>query len=681
MKPDEIVVARLNQGATVLRYVDRTPARVTLALGRNKQAKLPAARILYASGVVPRDYESFLEFRAGAEEAAKEIDLSVVWEVVVDEQADMTVEEIADFYYGNDVGPEEMVAMTLCLDRGCDYFVTGNRGYVPRTAEDLEALRARRRREAEAAEAAKSLMASLAARTLPAPMSRLQENLLDHLRGYAIHGDDYARSYAAHTLLREVFDGTRDLQRRAFDLLVGAGVFSQDEPLELHRAEIEDRLPRGAVDEAEAIRQDRRADEWERTDLTGLHTFTIDDADTRDRDDALSLEVVGDTYRLGVHIADAGALVPVDGAMNSEAHRRMATLYLPERTIPMLPPAFTQGVGSLDPGQVRQVISLLARIDRSGRVEDYEIRPSMIRSGAAISYAEANAAIVDQSNKRYTILSELSGLAQVLLARRERAGAINVNREEMLIRVTSPTDIEVRVVERSTPARDLVSEMMVLCNSLMADYCKVNGIPAAYRSQSPPDISDLDLFDEDGILRSLSRLQRYRLMRRFSPALIGVEPTQHVGLGVEAYIQATSPLRRYPDLVMQRQISHVLAGGAPVYSAEDISLVAKRAEVQLRELSRLEEDRRRYWFLKYLMLTRLGAPDGSDVFTAYVLENEPRRLAVLDLDDYPFRARAELPSSIEPGTTVALKLTGVDLWRRQAHFLHVPHPRAGERQW
>jgi hypothetical protein len=129
---------------------------------------------------------------------------------------------------------------------------------------------------------------------------------------------------------------------------------------------------------------------------------------------------------------------------------------------------------------------------------------------------------------------------------------------------------------------------------------------------------------------------------------------------------------------MQRQISHFLASGEPVYSADDISSVAKRAEVQMREMSRIEEARRRYWFLKYLMLTRLGAPDEADHFTAYVLENEPRRLAALDLDEYPFRVRVELPNMIEPGTTVTLKLTGVDLWRRQAYFLHVPNVQPEE---
>ena len=672
MEPDEIVVARLNQGATVLRYVDRTPSRVTLALGRNKQAKLPADRVMYATGIVSRDYDAFLEFRDGAEEAAKQIDLSEVWEVTADEQLAMNVEEIADLYYDSGVGPAEMVALTLHLDRGSDYFVQQEGVHVPRTEKDLKALHARRRREAENAEAAKTLMSSLNVRTLPDPMSRLHENLLEHIKGFAVHGDEYTRSYAAHSLLRDASDGTRDLQRRAFDLLAGAGVFTEDEPLELHRFEIEEDFSIAALEEAESIFQAANSDDRERLDLTGFETFTIDDADTRDRDDALSLETVDGGYHIGIHIADAGAVVPIEGAMNAEADRRMATLYLPERSIPMLPPEFVHGVGSLNPNQVRPAVSLLVKVDESGQVQDYEIKPSQIRSHAAVSYVEADAAIADETHRWNHVLRPLSDLAQTLLARRERAGAFNVNREEMIIKVTTPTDIEVRVVARSTPARDLVSEMMVLCNSLIADYCKVNDIPASYRSQSAPDVSDLDLYDDEGVLRPLTRLQRYRLMRRFTPAVIGVTATPHVGLGVDAYIQATSPLRRYPDLVMQRQISHFLASGEPVYSADDISSVAKRAEVQLREMSRIEETRRRYWFLKYLMLTRLGSPDEADHFTAYVLENEPRRLAALDLDEYPFRVRAELPNTIEPGTTVTLKLTGVDLWRRQAYFLHVP---------
>jgi exoribonuclease-2 len=672
MQPDEIVVARLNQGTSVLRYVEETKSRVTLALGRNKQAKLPIDRVIYATGIVAGDPEEVVEFRAKAEAAAEAIDLTEVWEVVADEQAAMTTTEIAELYYDDDVGPPEMVALTLHLDRGTDYFESDKLAYTPRTTEALDELRARRKREAENAEAAETLMAALGTGTLPDPISNLHENLLQHIRGYAIHGDDYARSYAAHSLLERVSSGERDLQRRAFDLLVDAAVFEEDEALELHRTEIDEQFSQDALDEAEVIASEHQIDIGKRTDLTHLEVFTIDDAETRDRDDALSLEVIDGGYRLGIHITDAGTLVPAAGPIDTDADRRMATLYLPERQIQMLPPKFTYEVGSLDPDKARFVISLLIQINEAGEVQDYEIKPSLIRSRAAISYDEVDAAIADESNPWNETLNRMSGLAQALLVKRERAGAINVNRQEMVIRVSSPTDIDVRVVERSTPSRDLVTEMMILCNSLMADYCKTHEIPASYRSQSAPDVADLDIFDDDGVLRELTRLQRHKLMRRFSPAVIGIVPTPHVGLGVDAYIQATSPLRRYPDLVMQRQISHYLSSGEPFYTPEEIASVAQRADVQLRELSRLEEGRRRYWFVKYLRLTRLEDPDATDLFTAYVLENEPRRLAMLDLDDFPYRARAELPESVEPGTNVTLKLTGTDLWRRQAFFVCMP---------
>ena len=235
MKPDEIVVARLNRGAAILQYVEKTQTRVTLALGRNKQAKLPMSRVLYATGIVPADYEDFVEFRDKAEQASNEIDLSYLWEVVVEDPTPLSTDDMADLYYG-DASPVHRAALILYLDRGCDYFVPHERGYLPQTPEALQSLRERRRREAENAEAAETLMAALSAGTLPVPMSNLHENLLNHIRGFAVHGDDYARSYAAHSLLGTVSEGSRDLQRLAFDLLVRVGVFAEDEPIDLHRA-------------------------------------------------------------------------------------------------------------------------------------------------------------------------------------------------------------------------------------------------------------------------------------------------------------------------------------------------------------------------------------------------------------------------------------------------------------
>ncbi len=334
----------------------------------------------------------------------------------------------------------------------------------------------------------------------------------------------------------------------------------------------------------------------------------------------------------------------------------------------MLPSQVSDGVGSLNPGEPRVALSLLARLTESGDVLEWQVVPSVVRSDAALSYAEADEAIDDSARPRHDMLASLDRVAQSLRRKREAAGAIRLPRPEMIIKVSGSGEVAVKVVPRSTPGREMVAEYMILCNSLLAEFCQRESLPAAYRSQEAPDLSNLDIDETEGPLRW------YMLMRRFPPADLGIVPAPHCGLGVPAYLQATSPLRRYPDLVMQRQISRYLGVGEALYAPEEIASVAHRAEVQLKELARLEDVRKQYWFLKYLRQSYLS--NGADVedalFQAVVLENQPGRAALLELVDYPFRVRASLPDAVFPGDTTTLRMHGVDLWRRVGQFVHVP---------
>ena len=174
-------------------------------------------------------------------------------------------------------------------------------------------------------------------------------------------------------------------------------------------------------------------------------------------------------------------------------------------------------------------------------------------------------------------------------------------------------------------------------------------------------------FDE----RAAPVMRRNSIVRRMQAARVSTEPMAHDGLGVSAYLQATSPLRRYPDLVVQRQVGGFLASGKPVYALGEVESVAQRADVQTRELSRIEEGRRRYWFLKYLEGERIASA-GSDRFEAVVLDTGGRRTALLELLEFPFRPRAELPKTVDAGEIVTLRLQGVDLWRRVGLFVHAP---------
>ncbi len=679
MQPDEVIVARMKGGTNVGRYLGEEATstgqskRIRISVGRNKETQLPVDRIILATGFIATGEEELEEFRRQAESIASQVDLTEVWEVVRDEATPLSLGDLAELHWGSSPDSAQMVAILLHLDRSSQYFVDDKQGYLARSKESVEEIEARRQRAIENAQASESLAEHLSQGTLPSEMTPYQAGLIEHLRGYAVHGESYTRSAVARGLLERLESRTRDLQKLSFEVLVKVDVLSPDEPLELERAGIIKEFSKDSLTEADALDVSKTLEEPHRRDLTMVPTVTIDDADTEDKDDALSLEIIPDqpspTFRIGIHIADGGALIPYGGAIDREADRRMSTLYLPERQVTMLPPKVSNQIGSLLPDERRAALSLLARVTESGEVLGWEVMPSVIRSQAALAYEEVDQALDDPSHPWHQMLESLNRVALSLRQKRGEAGAVMMDRSEMRMEVKPSGEVEVRVLHQ-TASRQLVAELMILSNSLMAEFCRDRDLPVAYRSQARADLEDVIAEIPDGPLR------RYQMMRRLTPADLDTVPAHHGGLGVPAYIQITSPLRRYPDLVMQRQISRFLNSGEPLYSTEDIASMAQRAEAQLRELGKLEDERKRYWFLKYLnQLREVGEEDGaSDLFQAVILENQPGRTAYLELVDYPFRVRVELPEAIEPGETVTLRLHGVDLWRRIGHFIHMPSP-------
>ena len=696
MKTGELVAARMSGGITIVRVVDVEASRVRVAVRRKKEARLPSERVVLSTQVFAEGDEQVADFRKQSEDIASDVDIAELWEVVSDEQAALPLDDLTELYWGADPTPAQQVALLLCLDRDSLYFDDGKAGYTPRTPTAVEETLARRRRQAQQAAEAEALVTSLESGELPDTLTPHQQMLIDSIRNYAAFGDDYTRSALVKSLLNKMQRKSGNLQRLAFNVLVSCGECAPDEPLELVRDEIAEPFSDDALAAAEAISDADLLSDPNRIDLTALPTITIDDADTQDRDDALSLEKLDisdvpspsggrlgwgkeQIYRLGIHITDAGALIPQDSVLDEVAYLRMASLYIPDRKIPMLPMAVSHDKGSLEADKRRAALSLLADINADGEILCYEVKPSIISSDAALSYDEANTSIATDAHPYHDMLANLHTLTEALARQREAAGAVGIDRAELLINVVSPDHVQVKVVQRNSPAREMVAECMVLCNSLLAAFCRDHDIPAAYRSQTAPDLSDLGAglppgvdIGEDGPLR------QYLMLRRFAPAQSGNTAAPHGGLGVQAYIQATSPLRRYPDMVMQRQISHYLSAGEPLYGVEDITSVAGRADVQLRAMGKLEDERRRYWLLKFFKLRMEQSPDDETaaLFKAIVLENQPRRSALLELADYPFRMRARLPDAILPGASVTLRLHSVDLWEKRASFIHEPDEKS-----
>ncbi len=673
MKPGEIIVVRLNRGPGLGRFIELDASRVRVAIGRNREARLPLSRVLLECGVAASGHETVEALLQEAETVAAGLDLEEVWTLMSEERQAVSLGDISDILWTAPPTPAQRVGLLLHLDRNDLLFEDKGGSYVPRTNDEVEEMKARQRRRAQNNAEEETLAADLAAGVPTGDPSSHQAQLLDQLRGLALYGDDYTRAPAAKRFLHTFASESRDPQRSAFETLVRVHLFSVDEFLELERASVPVEFGDDALAEAGDIDIAPLVESPGRRDLTHLPVFTIDDDDTVDRDDGLSVEIVrpgdGDTaiesYRIGIHIADAGSIIVQDTSLDREADRRMASLYLPEQTISMLPPAIAGDKGSLVPGQRRLGLSVLVSLSADGEVLDWEVTPSVVTNGEALTYLEADAALEDAGAVRHEELAALTAVSHALRGKRESDGALNLDRDELSVKVATSGDISVEVSKRSGAARTMVAEYMILCNALLAEFCKQHELPAPYRSQKAPDVRDVIAQTPEGPLRW------YLTVRKMAPATISTEPSAHGGLGVAAYIQASSPLRRYPDMVVQRQISRFLETGQQLYSKEAIASVAQRADVQLREIGRLEEERKKYWFLKYLDQQRQKSEDedGESLYDAVVLDAPANRAALLELTRYPFKVRAALPSTVSPGETVCLRLHGVDLWRRVGQFV------------
>ena len=484
-------------------------------------------------------------------------------------------------------------------------------------------------------------------------MSQHLSAWVDRLEDYALYGES-----SAHVRwVERMSDGQAD-RRKAFGRLVDIGVWDADEHLELIIEKVPVEFPRATMDAADALALHPLLEDGRRRDLTGLSVFTIDDAYTTDMDDGVSVDLREDgTACVGVHITDVAALVPIGSDLDREAAGRVSSLYFPDRKIPMLPKRISEDLGSLRPGMPRLALSLLFDVAADGSVADVEIVPSLIRCREKLAYEQVDAALEDASHPLYGAMSALYRTAEAQWIVRLQMGAVALERPECQIRVTPEKEVQVSVRERNSRANLLVSELMVMANVAVAKFCMDRDIPIVYRTQQTPDLSDLEEVENEV-------LRRHQTLRRMRPAELALEPGLHGGLGVAFYCQASSPLRRYPDLAVQRQITAFLLGEAPPYDLEGIREVSYQADERIREAGRMERRRNRYWFLKYLQ------DFSGREFDAVVLEAQERRLYV-EVLEYGFQTDVRPSRPAEPGEAIVLRLNRSDAWEDTISFTQV----------
>ena len=376
--------------------------------------------------------------------------------------------------------------------------------------------------------------------------------------------------------------------------------------------------------------------EEDRVDLTHLPAFAIDDEGNQDPDDALSLD--GDC--LWVHVADAAALVPPDSAADLEARARGATLYLPEGAAPMLPWEAAQRLG-LGLAEISPALSFVLHLDAAGAVASLEVVPSWVRV-TRLTYAEADVRLDEEP------LRSLYRLAQKRRTRREERGAIPLDLPEVRIQARGD-EVTIRPV-LPLKSRELVTEAMLMAGEAVAHYATERGIPIPFTTQDPPETEE----------RPADLAGMYGLRRQFRPSQQSGVPGSQAGLGLDAYVQATSPLRRYLDLVVHQQLRAHIRGEELLGAQDLLERIGATAAISgsVRYAERLA---RKHWTLVYLEQRPDWRGEG-------ILVERRRRGGTVLIPELDLEVRVHLRSDPLLNSQISLALRGVDLPALEAYF-------------
>lgn len=359
----------------------------------------------------------------------------------------------------------------------------------------------------------------------------------------------------------------------------------------VHKHNIRSEFPDEVLAEAEQVPdQISAADLKGRRDLRGQQIITIDGADAKDLDDAVTVERLDNGhFQLGVHIADVSHYVREDSALDKEAFERGTSSYLTDRVIPMLPQRLSNGICSLHPKVDRLTLSCEMEINQQGNVVAYDIFPSVIRSVERMTYEAVNHILEEkhpQTREQYQslvpMLEEMAELHHILEHKRRHRGAIDFDSDEAKIIVDKDgkaIDIELR--ERRVGER-LIESFMLAANETVSEHYSKADLPILYRVHEQPDESKMKRFLEFittfGLTAQTSKdsimpkdlqgvMDRIKdepyeavismlLLRSMQQARYDVDPIGHYGLGADYYSHFTSPIRRYPDLILHRLIHY-----------------------------------------------------------------------------------------------------------------------------
>lgn len=535
------------------------------------------------------------------------IDVLLLWETALElEVSDIT--DLADLYFSGDMTTEHLIALWRVLAEERLHFKRRGNLWETRTAQQVEELKIQR--EVEKTRAKELVLAKEWLQTIsrqpPLTTSLIEEGkggviaLQEEIKPFVERLERWLRGEPdklVEEILAPLVEKDRTHPRElVFEVLQRVGRLPLDADRDVIVAGLRPEFPAAVCEAAEtALPWQPIADQA----ITELF-FSIDDEETREVDDALAIEMEGELWKVTIAIADPSSVIQRGDVLDREAMRRGTTVYLPTQTVLMLPEKISCDLVSLTAGQVRPSVVITAWLDSQGQLVRSAIQRQPIRVLKRLSYYEADELIANGQEDFAHRLRELTRVAEQLRIRRLAQNAITLQRSEFKVSVKEDI-VTITLIDLNSPSRQLVGEMMVLANHIAADYARQHEVPIIYRTQESPS----EAITPEMLAEPLGFIKARKLMK---PSALSLQPAQHSGLGLTVYTQLTSPLRRFADLVMQRQLVAHLVNEPLPYDQDELFKVLATAERTAREARMFESDAKRRWFIKYLQQTWRDQP-------------------------------------------------------------------------
>lgn len=597
--------------------------------------------------------------------------LEVAWEILIEDNQATSPTDLANLLF-SEISAVTSYASYCLLNSDKIYFKQKGDLYEPRSTSQVTELKHQADAAAQRAKLIEEFQQKLTTRLSGGEVTwtTSDRSRLDCLERYALHGDESSDKSAAQELLS--FAKRSKNEQAAFQMLVDLGIWDEHENLNLLRSQIPIRFANELIAAAQECFTAPIPDNMQdlRRDLTHLHVYTIDDISTTEIDDGLSIETLADgRKRIWIHIADPTRWLDPESILDKDARKRGTSVYLPTGVIPMFPMDLATGPMSLIQSQVCHAMSFAVDLDEIGAISHYEIMASLIKPNYRLTYDDVEEMLqlgVEDD------LERLADYARLRKKWRVSQGAIEIHLPDTSVKVDSKADsqsdskwgdrLTLELIE-DTFSRQLVAEMMILGGEVAAKFAQTNNIPIPYRYQEQPELPPLDTLMQ---LPS-GPVREFAICRCMTKGSLGLYASRHAGLGLDAYAQITSPIRRYSDLLAHWQIKAFLREQPLPFTAEMLTEILQAIDPAIWDANQVEKQSVRYWSLEYLRRNK------DTVWEALMLDwlRENEKLALVLIEDLGLKLPMRITRHIQVGDNLLIKTSEVDPRKDIIYFQEV----------